>query len=163
MSFPKTLPIIAITLLASQLFLDTAAAQFGYPALPQYDFTWTWGEESMARGSFNDLTMIGNEGGFRCELNATMRVSSRMSRQDLNRIESDIRNNLFFVRSASNMMYYLEAQRELGYATLACEKPQADLDADEEKRAEREARARERAARERERRRARREREEANN
>ena len=162
MSFPKILSAVAVALFSSQLFVDTAAAQFGYQTLPQYDFTWTWGQEALARGSFNDLAMVGSEGGFRCELNATMRPGSRLSRQDLNQIEDDIRSNLYFVRSASNMMYMLESRSELGYATLACARPQAELDADEEKRAAREARARERAARERERRRARREREEAN-
>lgn len=162
MSFPKILSSLAISLFSSQLLVDTAAAQFGYQTLPQYDFTWTWGEEALARGSFNDIRMNGNEGGFRCELNATMRPGSRLSRQDLNRIENDIRNNMFFVRAASNTMYMLESRSELGYATLECAKPQAEMDADEEKRAAREARARERAARERERRRARREREEAN-
>jgi len=161
MSFPKTLPIIATALLGSHLFVNTAAAQLGMAVLPQNDFTWTWGEESLARGSFRNLSMIGSDGGFRCELNATMRSTSRLGRQELNRIENNIRDNLYFVRSAANMMYSLDVQRELGYATLACEKPQVDLDADEEKRAAREARARERAARERERRRARRE--EANN
>ena len=156
MSFPKTLPIIVATLLGSHLFVNTATAQLGMAVLPQNDFTWTWGDESLARGSFRNLSMIGSDGGFRCELNATMRSTSRLGRQELSRIENNIRDNLYFVRSVANMMYNLDLQRELGYATLACERPQVDLDADEEKRAEREARARERAASERERRRARR-------
>ena len=65
---------------------------------------------------------------------------------------------MFFVQAVANSMYYLELQRDLGYATLDCIRPQVDRDADEEARTEREAKARERAARERERRRARRDR-----
>ena len=164
MSFPKTLTVLVTVLFSSPLFLSTASAQFTYPGriqLPQYDFTWTWGDESMARGSFNEMTMIGGESGFRCELSATMRVSSRLSRQQLQQLENDIRQDVYFVQASVRAMNMLEAQRELGYASLACERPQADVDADEEKRAAREASALERAARERERRRARRAREEA--
>ena len=163
MSFPRTLTVLAITLVFSPLFSDPAAAQFfpGRIALPQYDFTWTWGDEALARGGFQDLNMFGNEGGFRCELMATMRPGSRLSRQDVRRLENDIRDNLYFVQAAAMTMYMLESRSELGYATLACAKPEARANDDEEARARREARALERAARERERRRARRARQEA--
>tara|TARA_Y100000588_G_C14114434_1_gene864458 strand:+ start:316 stop:717 length:402 start_codon:yes stop_codon:yes gene_type:complete len=132
-------------------------------ALPQNDFTWNWGDETLARGGHRQLSMIGSESGFRCELDARMRITSRLSRQDIRNLENQIRNNVFFVQAVANSMYYLELQRDLGYATLNCVRPQVDRDADEEARANRETRARERAARERERRRARRARQDDDN
>jgi hypothetical protein len=149
----------AILLIACFFYLTTANPQYiGRMVLPQNDFTWSWGDENLARAGNRQLSMVGSESGFRCELNARMRLTSRLSRQDIRTLENSIRDNVFFVQAVANSMYYLEIQRDLGYATLDCIRPQVDRDADEEARAEREVKARERAARERERRRARRER-----
>ena len=149
----------AMFLIAGFFYLTIANPQYiGRMVLPQNDFTWNWGDEALARGGNRQLSMFGSESGFRCELNARMRLTSRLSRQDIRSLENSIRDNVFFVQAVANSMYYLEIQRDLGYATLDCVRPQVDRDQDEEARTEREEKARERAARERERRRARRER-----
>ena len=162
MSFPRSIPIVAVALLSNTLLLTPASAQFGVGLpgqnLPQYDFTWTWGRDVDA-GGIDDFSMIGNDGFFRCALTGRLRVGSRLSRNDVRQLEDSIRNDLSFVRAANNAMYTLESRGELDWATLDCAKPQP-TEADQAKRDEREARAREKAARERERRRARRQREE---
>jgi hypothetical protein len=147
----------AMFLIVGLLCFTTATPQYvGRMALPQNDFTWNWGDENLARGGTKELSMVGSESGFRCELNARMRLTSRLSRLDMRRIETSIRNNVFFVQAVANSMYYLDYQRDLGYATLDCARAKVDRDADEEARTEREVKARERAAKERELRRSRR-------
>jgi len=163
--FVKAIQVVVVVLLSSPLFLSTASAQFGtgFPGqynLPQNDFTWTWGDqESVGRG-IDDFSILGNEAGFRCLLQGKLRIGTRMSRTDMRALENELRSNMYFVRSAANAMYQLDARREIDWATLACEKPQSTRDEDQEKRDEREARALEKAARDRDRRRARRAREE---
>jgi hypothetical protein len=147
----------AIFITVGLLCFTTATPQYvGRMVLPQNDFIWNWGDEALGRGGIQQLSMIGSESGFRCELNARMRLTSRLSRLDIRRIETSIRDNVFFVQAVANSMYYLDLQRDLGYATLDCVRPQVDRNEDEEARTEREVKARERAAKERERRRARR-------
>lgn len=165
MSFPRTIQVVAVALFSNTLFLNPASAQFGYGLsnLPQNDFMWTWGRNVDA-GGITDFSMIGNERAFRCNLMGRLRVGSRLSRNDVRQLENSIRDNLSFVRAATNAMYNLESRGELDWATLECVTPEP-TEADEAKRDQREARALEKAARERERRRARRQREEerANN
>ena len=148
-------PIIATVLLSSAFLVQTAQAQFFPRQLPQNDFTWTWGDPERAANKFEDFSMRGGEGGFNCELAGGLSPVSRLTRMDVRQLEDELRQNMFFVQAASNLMYQLDARRDIEWATLACAKPQTTRDQDEEARAEREARALERARRELERRRAR--------
>ena len=127
--FPKSIWVIAVVLFSSPLFVNTTNAQFGtgFPGqmnLPQNDFTWTWGDRNSTRRGIEDFSIFGSEAGFRCDLTGKLRLGSRLSRMDIRGIESDLRSSMFFVRAAVNAMNDLEAQRELGWATLECEKPQ---------------------------------------
>ena len=140
-SFPKSLWVVAVALLSSPLFLPTASAQFstGFPGqtnLPQNDFTWTWGNQGSARRRIEDFSIFGYEGTFRCELTGKLRLGSRLSRMDVRELESDLRASSYFVSAAANAMNDLDARRELEWATLECEKPQA-AEEDQEERDER--------------------------
>jgi hypothetical protein len=128
---PKSIGIIAVVLLSVSLLLTTASAQFntgfgGQMRLPQDDFTWTWGDRSSAGRGFEDFSTLGNEQGFRCELTGKLRSGTRISRMDVRAIESEIRANTYFVQAAANAMNNLDAQRELDWAALKCEKPKSD-------------------------------------
>jgi hypothetical protein len=138
---PKSIGIIAVVLLSVPLLLTTASAQFntgfgGQMQLPQDDFTWTWGDRSSAGRGFEDISMLGNEQGFRCDLTGKLRSGTRISRMDVREIEREIRSNTYFVQAAANAMNNLDAQRELDWAELKCEKPKSD-DEDQTERDER--------------------------
>jgi hypothetical protein len=138
---PKSIGIIAVVLLSVPLLLTTASAQFntgfgGQMQLPQDDFTWTWGDRSSAGRGFEDFSIFGNEQGFRCDLTGKLRLGTRISRMDVREIESGIRSSTYFVQAAANAMNNLDAQRELDWATLKCEKPKSD-DEDQTERDER--------------------------
>ena len=137
-SLPKSAWTVVLACFLSVFFLNTTSAQFGigFPGqmnLPQNDFTWTWGDQRSVRRGINDFSIFGSEAGFRCDLKGKLRFGSRLSRMDIRGIESDLRSSMFFVRAAANAMNDLEARRELGWATLECERPQPA----EKKRAER--------------------------
>ena len=154
----QTIPALAAAVLVSPLISHFAHAQFGIGMqLPRNDFRWTWGDLSNQR--FEDFSVSGMEGGFRCDLTGRLRAASSMSRMEVRDFEQQLRGSIFFVQEAANAMYVLDTRRDLEWAVLECVKPQP-TEADEEERAEREAKALEKAARERERRRARRAREE---
>jgi hypothetical protein len=128
---PKSIGIIAVVLLSVPLLLATASAQFnsgfgGQMQLPQDDFTWTWGNRNSAGRGFEDFSMLGGEQGFRCDLSGKLRSGTRISRMDVRAIESEIRANTYFVQAAANAMNNLDAQRELDWAALKCEKPKSD-------------------------------------
>lgn len=127
----KSIGIIAVALLSAPLLLATASAQFntgfgGQMRLPQDDFTWTWGNRRSAGRGFEDFSVFGNEQGFRCELTGKLRLGTRISRMDVREIESGIRSSTYFVQAAANAMNNLDAQRELDWASLECEKPQRE-------------------------------------
>ncbi len=143
-SFPKSMWMVAVALFLSPLFPTTASAQFstGFPGqtnLPQNDFTWTWGDQRSAGRRIDDFSIFGYEGVFRCELTGKLRLGSRLSRMDVRELESDLRASSYFVRAAANAMNDLDARRELEWATLECEKPQA-AEEDQEDQEEREER-----------------------
>ncbi len=128
-SFPKSIWLIAVVLFSSPLLLNTASAQFGtsFPGqtnLPQNDFTWTWGNRNSARRGIDDFSIFGNDAGFRCDLTGKLRVSSRLSRMDVRKLESDLRASNSFVQAAADAMNNLDARGELDWATLESEKPQ---------------------------------------
>ena len=130
-SISKPIWIIAVVLFSSPLLQNTADAQFGvgFPGrmtLPQNDFTWTWGNRSRGGAALDDFSIFGTDEGFRCDLNGKFRVGSRLSRMDARGIERDIRASNYFVQAATNAMNDLDARRELEWATLKCEKPQAE-------------------------------------
>ena len=135
---PKSIGIIAVVLLAVPLLLTTASAQFntglgGQMRLPQDDFTWTWGNQSSAGRGLEDFSMLGNEQGFRCDLTGKLRLGTRISRMDVREIESGIRSSTYFVQAAANAMNTLDAQRELDWAALKCEKPKSDEEDQDER------------------------------
>ena len=125
----KSIWVIAVILFSNSLFLTTASAQYGtgFPGqmnLPQNDFTWTWGGRRSSRRGIEDISIIGNQAGFRCDLRGKLRVGSRLSRMDVREIESDIRSSMSFVQAAANAMNNLESRGALDWATLECIKPQ---------------------------------------
>ena len=142
-------PSAAVALLAA----PRADAQFGLYQLPQQNFVWTWGKPE-GRTGFSDFDIDGGEEGFRCKLTAKIRFSSNLSRSDISDIENSLRTSLQFIYDVSNTMNNLDYQRELDWAQLSCQKPEAGP-VDDKTKAEREARAREKTQRDVERRRAR--------
>jgi hypothetical protein len=149
----KEIAIVLSGLLGPLLLSAVAQAQFGFTQLPRDDFTWHWGDpEDIAR--FEDFMINGTDGPFRCELTGKLSPASRLSRADVQNLEADLRGRLDFVQAAAEAMYYLDVQRELDWATLACTRPDPS-EVDPEEKAEREARAKEKALREQARRRER--------
>jgi len=94
--------------------------------LPQNDFTWTWGNQQSNRGGPDDISMFGNDSGFRCDLNGKLRIGGRISRMDLRSVENDIRSAMNFITAATYAMNDLDGQRALEWATLKCVKPQRE-------------------------------------
>ncbi len=120
---------IAITLLSSLFFLNMVDAQFssGFPGqmnLPQGDFTWTWGRKLSGEVKFEDFSVFGHELAFRCDLTGKLRIGTRMSRMDIRNLESELRDQISFIQSATYMMNNLDARRELEWATLECKLPE---------------------------------------
>ena len=137
-SFPKSIWLIAVVLFSSPLLLNTASAQFGtsFPAqtnLPRDDFTWTWGNRNSTRRGIDDFSIFGNDAGFRCDLTGKLQFSSRLSRTDVRKLESDLRASNSFVQAAANAMNNLDARGELDWATLECEKPRSAEEDQEER------------------------------
>lgn len=110
--------VISILMIASP-----ATAQFGAFQLPQSDFTWTWGGRKNPR-DFEDISVIGSDGAFRCTLEAKLRIGTRLSRMDTRNIESELRGAINFVQSVNYQMNDLDARREIDWAVLECERPQ---------------------------------------
>jgi hypothetical protein len=126
----KSLWFAAAVLGASASLLGTANAQFGMGFgqrnLPANDFTWTWGNARAAGRGIDDLSVIGNEAGFRCNLTGKLSVGSRMSRMDMRSLESRLRGQIHFIQAAANTMADLEAQGEIDWAKLECVKPKRE-------------------------------------
>lgn len=146
-------------LVASMLGIAVpATAQFGgFYQLPQDDFIWRWGNsrEGEQQRGMADIDTRGGEASFRCELTASLRVSSAVSQPEIRELENELRTRPDFIYATSEMMGYLERMGALSWAVLDCKKAGASGPPDEEVSAEREARAREKMQREIERRRAR--------
>lgn len=127
--FRKAVSTIAVIMLTSSCFLYTANAQFnsGLPGqmnLPRDDFTWTWGRKPSGETKFEDFSVFGSEGRFRCDLTGKLSIGTRMSRMDIRDLESELRGQLNFIQSATYMMNNLDAQRQLEWATLECKLPE---------------------------------------
>jgi hypothetical protein len=119
-------PLVAAALAALLLPAPggEAVAQFGnLYQLPQNDFTWTWGGRRNRR-DFGDISVTGNDQGFRCDLEAKLSINSRLSRMEVRSIENDMRGAFNFVQAVSNTMNDLDARRAIEWAVLECEKPQ---------------------------------------
>lgn len=158
MKLARSISIWVAGLAPALLFLSDAEAQFGY-SLPKDDFVWNWGDFERSSG-FEDFSIHGNDGRFRCTLNGKLRPGSQLSRVDMQQMENELQQSIDFVRDAANAMYILEQRRDLDWATLACETPTPE-EVSAEERIERENRAREKTMREVERRRARQQREQS--
>lgn len=105
-----------------------AEAQFGFGLpgqrnLPQDDFTWTWGNPRGNKRGLDDISILGSDSGFRCNLTAKLSPGSRLSRMDVRGLENQLRSNMNFATAAANAMNDLESRGELDWATLACTKP----------------------------------------
>jgi hypothetical protein len=162
-SFQSYIWVVAVVLLSSLVSLNTASAQLGtgLPGqmnLPRNDFIWTWGIGNSVGEGYHDFSIIGSEGGFRCELMGKLRVGSRLSRMDIMELERSIRDSMSFIQAATNAMYALEGRGELEWATLECARPEPVAE-DQEKQDRRKERSLERLRRKAERARARREQE----
>lgn len=122
--------VVLLTSLLSLVCFGSASGQFSsFPNqmnLPQNDFTWTWGNQQSNRGGPEDISMFGNEAGFRCDLTGKLRIGGRVSRMDIRDMESEIRSAMSFITAASYAMNDLDAQRALEWATLKCVKPQRE-------------------------------------
>ncbi len=118
--------ILAVAAALSVVMIPgTANAQFnsGFFQLPQNDFTWTWGGRRNSR-DFEDISVIGSDGGFRCSLEVKLRIGTRLSRMDTRSIESELRGSMNFVQAVNYQMNDLDARREIDWAVLEYEKPQ---------------------------------------
>ncbi len=146
-------PLLAAAAAVALLGGPPAEAQFGLYQLPQQNFVWTWGKAEGHTG-FSDFDIDGGEAGFRCKLTAKIRYSSDLSPTDISQLETSLRTSLQFIYDVSNTMNQLDFQRELDWAQLSCQKPEAGP-VDDKTKADREARAKEKTQREVERRRAR--------
>jgi hypothetical protein len=145
-------------LIGLSLPVGEAEAQFGFPGvfnMPTEDFTWIWGRiRERDLGRRPDVSTVGFDAGFRCELTAKLSPGSRMDTIEVRQLENQLGTASFFIESAANAMYVLEQQREIDWGKLDCKKPQADDESEAEVQ-ERLDRARERAEKRRDRRRAR--------
>jgi hypothetical protein len=121
---------VALSCLFGLVCFGSANGQFssfpGQMNLPQNDFTWTWGNQRSNQGGPTEISMFGNDSGFRCDLNGKMRIGSRVSRMDLRSMENDIRGAMSFITAATYAMNDLDGQRALEWATLKCVKPQRE-------------------------------------
>lgn len=134
--------------------VGSASAQFGYQ-LPSNNFIWRWGDENQRHNSrAEDLQASGGEAGFRCDLDAGLSPGSRLTSMDVRRIEQELNTAIDFIYKSTNLMNELNAQRQIDWATLTCQRPEAKPSSDEEK-AEHEQRAKEKMQKEIDRRRAR--------
>jgi hypothetical protein len=132
-----------------------ASAQLGTYQLPNNNFMWRWGDENQRHNSrFEDLQASGGEAGFRCDLVAALSPASRLTSMDVRQIEQQLNSSIDFIYKSSNLMNQLHASRDIDWATLTCQRPEATPSSDEEK-AEHEQRAKEKMQKEIERRRAR--------
>ncbi len=155
MSGMRNFRVLITSAVVSLCFLPSAMAQFGFPAqLPDEDFVWMWGRQNeRAPRRFEDFSVNGSDGQFRCDLTGKMSVTGRMSPQEIREMENQLRASLYFVQESASTMYQLDLLRELDWAMLDCRKHVSDETESEAQ--EREDKARERAERKRERRRAR--------
>ena len=138
---------------AAVLFATGAVAQLYN--LPNASFVWHWGDTDLERRfGHADIEMTGNESFFDCEFTARFRITSNRSPSDIRAIRDSLNTRLDFIYAVSETMYYMELNREIDWATLDCEKYEAEPSSPEES-AERQSEAREKMLRELERRRAR--------
>lgn len=151
--------LAAALLLGASASPNPALGQFGtafpgFVQLPADDFTWLWGgvDENDFRGA-PDFNTRGGEAGFMCDLTGRLRVSSRMTSQDIRNLEQSLQTSLAFIQVSAETMTVLDRRFELDWAKLDCKKQEGNLD--EEEQQERLDRALEKAIRDRERRRAR--------
>ena len=121
----------------------------GLYQLPKNDFVWNWGRGGTegAGGGFEDFSVNGSEGGFRCLLTGGMRPSSQYTPADMRALESELQGRLDFIYASSNLMNQLDQQLVLDWARLSCEMPK-DKESTPEEKAEREAKAKEKMQRE---------------
>jgi hypothetical protein len=121
----------------------------GMYTLPKGNFTWNWGRGAVegAGGGFEDFSVNGSEGGFRCLLTGRMSAGSQSSPSDMRALETQLQGRLDFIYAASTAMNELDLRRQLDWARLACEMPEGKESTPEEK-AEREAKAKEKMQRE---------------
>ena len=145
----------------SRALVLIVAAALGVPAaslaqipglyqLPKNDFVWNWGRgavEGAGGGGFEDFSVNGAEGGFRCLLTGRMRPSSQYSPAERRALEPSLQGRLDFIYASSNLMTELDQQLLLDWARLSCEMPQ-DKESTPEEKAEREAKAKEKMQRE---------------
>ncbi len=155
--------VIQASVLLSTLGFAAAYAQFGqtFPGLvnlPDQDFTWNWGRTADTVVSrAEDFSIRGNQAQFRCELTGRFSAGSHYTSTDARALADRLQSSLFFIEDAAYTMADLDRQRELDWATLACEEPKRDES--EQASQEREDRAHEKALKDLEKRRAKRARE----
>jgi hypothetical protein len=155
-TFAFAAALLHLTLLASM----PAHAQFGHFSYPKDDFKWYWGDQrELSRRGFEDFSMIGYDGGFRCTLSGSLGPGSRLTGNEVRQIENDLSTSSFFIENVANTMYVLDQRREIDWAELDCIKPVVDESAADLQ--DREDKARAKAERDREKRRERQQREEA--
>jgi hypothetical protein len=105
-----------------------AHAQFGaFPVnLPRDDFTWNWGDfERATNRKFTDFSVNGGEEGFRCTLEGKLSAGSHITPADIRDMENELGSSLYFIEASTNAMNNLDYQRQLDWATLDCDKPEA--------------------------------------
>jgi len=132
--------------LVCALWHGDAAAQFFPANLPNNDFRWQWGDVAETKRSLRDFSASGNEAGFTCQLTGALRPGARIDELDLRRLESELNISLYFIQAATRVMNDLDYRRDLDWAVLDCQLPEA-REPDPEAQQERLDRLRERALR----------------
>ena len=151
----KRLRMTAAAAIIAAASVSSASAQLGTYQLPSNNFIWRWGDENQRHNQrFEDLRASGGEAGFRCDLDAGLSPASHLTSMDVRQMEAQLNASIDFIYKSSNLMNQLHASRDIDWATLTCQRPEATPSSDEEK-AEHEQRAKEKMQKEIERRRAR--------
>ena len=117
-----------LALLGTLLWTAGAQAQAipGFVNLPRDDFVWIWGDrEDAIQNRFSDFKVGGSEAGFRCELTVRLHPGSRLSPVEVRQLEQQLRQSMAFIQDSANTMYVLEQRREIDWALLDCDKPEA--------------------------------------
>jgi len=152
-------PSLLLVAVAAATVLPTtgALAQLNIPTiiqLPTDPFVWNWGRST--RGDQRDwpeFSIEGTERQFFCTMTGSFRLGSRMRDfYETREFEQSLNSTLYFIQDATAALNYYYSTNDLQWATLDCQIPEGEENADKEQ--ERVDRALERAERARERRRS---------
>ncbi|MFL2547067.1 MAG: hypothetical protein ACJ0SL_06860 [Candidatus Rariloculaceae bacterium] len=121
---PITAAVATYVLLVGSLSAQFNPGMPGQMQLPADDFTWVWGQTNDRDNQFEDISVSGSDGFFRCNLRGKLSIGTRMTSSDVRALENELRGELNFVQLVTYRMNELDARRDLQWATLECKKPE---------------------------------------